>query len=290
MRVLVTGAKGFIGSVLAQGLARKGHFVFACVGSSYSDGEQEGNRSNFQYVHGDLLTNAALPEEVDAVVHAAARSPWAGVSNTSLLKDNVLLTDRMIAYAKRAGATRFIYLSSLSVYGDISSNIVDELTPIVNPSIYGATKRLGEQLLQAESRCLSSISIRLPGVIGPKSVRNWMTQVLLAARDGREIEAYNPQALFNNAAHLEDIVNFVSHLLKIEWTGADIVNIAARGEISIKDAIQIIVSGFGNRSRVVFREEIRSSFKISSARATELFGYQPLVIDEMLKKYVQDNI
>jgi len=290
MKVLVTGAKGFIGSVLAQGLERKGHCVFACVGSSCNDGEQGSSTSNVQYVHGDLLTNAVLPEEVDAVVHAAARSPWAGISNTSLLKDNVLLTDRMIAYAKRAGATRFIYLSSLSVYGDISTNTVDESTPIINPGIYGATKRLGEQLLQSESRCLPSISIRLPGVIGPKSVRNWMTQVLLAARDGREIEAYNPQALFNNAAHVEDIVNFVSQLLKMKWTGSEIVNIAACGEISIMDAIQIIVSGFGNRSRVVFREETRPSFIISSARATELFGYQPLVIDEMLKKYVKDNI
>lgn len=290
MRVLITGAKGFIGSVLAQGLARRGHCVFACVGSSCNDGEWRSDTPNFQYVHGNLLTNAALPDKVDAVVHAAARSPWPGVSNTSLLNDNVLLTDRMITYAKRVGVTRFIYLSSLSVYGDISTNTVDESTPIINLGIYGATKRLGEQLLQSEHQWLPSISIRLPGVIGPKSVRNWMTQVLLSARDGREIEGYNAKASFNNAAHVEDIVNFVSHLLGVNWSGAEIVNIAARGEISIEDAVQIIVSGFGDRSRVVFREEARPSFTISSARAIELFGYKPMVIDEMLKKFVQDNI
>jgi len=117
-----------------------------------------------------------------------------------------------------------------------------------------------------------------------------MTQVLLSARDGREIEGYNAKAPFNNAAHVEDIVNFVSHLLGVNWSGAEIVNISARGEISIEDAVQIIVSGFGDRSRVVFREEARPSFTISSARAIELFGYKPMVIDEMLKQFVQDNI
>ena len=136
---------------------------------------------------------------------------------------------------------------------------------------------------------MPSISIRLPGVIGPKSARNWMTRVLHAARDGSEIEAYNPKAPFNNAAHVDDVVNFVSHLLGVNWCGSEIVNIAARGEMSIKEAVQIIVSGFGDRSRVVFREEVRPSFTISSARAIELFGYNPMVIDEMLRIFVQDN-
>ena len=290
MRVLVTGAKGFIGAGIVQALAERRHNVYACVGSSRDRFEVENETLNIKYVHGDLLTSSQLPDNVDAVVHTAARSPWAGISNSSLLKDNALLTDRMIAYSKRVGVSRFIYLSSLSVYGDISTETVDESTPIVNPGIYGVTKRVGEQLLQSESQCLSSMSIRLPGVVGPKSVRNWMTQVLHAARDGREIDAYNPQASFNNAAHVADITNFVSHLLDIEWSGTEIVNIAAGGELSIRDAIQIIVSGFGNRSRVVFREGGRPSFTISSARAMEQFGYNPMKIDEMLKRFVCENL
>jgi len=290
MRVLVTGANGFIGSTLAQGLVRRGHSVFACVGSSSGDCVLGADTSGFSPVRGDLLTEVVLPDHVDAVVHTAARSPWAGISDSILLKDNALLTDRMIAYSKRVGASRFIYLSSLSVYGDISTKTVDESTPILNPGIYGVTKRIGEQLLQSESQSLSSLSIRLPGVIGPKSVRNWMTRVLHAARDGSEIDAYNPNASFNNVAHVEDITNFVSHLLDIEWNGPEIVNIAAGGELSIRDAINIIVSGFGSRSRVVFREGERSSFTISSARAMAQFGYNPLKIDEMLKRFVHENL
>jgi len=246
--------------------------------------------SNLKYVIGDLISNVVLPSEIDAVVHTAARSPWLGVSNSAIVRDNVILTDQLIRYAIKAKAARFIYLSSISVYGDISNHTVLESTPIVNPSIYGAAKRLCEQLLETEAEALNSISIRLPGVIGPMSVRNWLSKVINAAKNGEEIIAYNPDVLFNNAAHVNDIGSFVLGLLSSEWNGFEVVNTAAQGEITIKKTINIIVDGIGSRSKIVFQEKGRNSFTVSSKKAIELFGYKPMLIENMLKQFVKDNI
>jgi len=290
MKVLITGARGFIGSALVGKLINDGHHVFACIGSSNSPISFKANKGNLNILYGNLLSDIKMPSTIDAVVHAAAQSPTMDTSATSMLHNNIYLTDKLISYAKIAGAKRFIYLSSISVYGEIKAKTVLETTPIINPDFYGTTKRIGEQLLEAEASSFSSVSIRLPGVIGPKSVRNWMTHVMHAARNGDMVLVYNPYEDFNNAAHVEDVGDFVSSLISTEWHGSEVVNIGALGKIPVLEAMQIIVNGFGGRSEIIFEPSTKSSFTISSEKAVNEFRYKPMRIDAMLRRFVKENI
>jgi len=290
MKVLITGARGFIGSALVDKLINDGHYVFACIGSPESPISLKGKRGNLNILYGNLLSDMKMPRRIDAVVHAAAQSPAKETSAKSMLHNNIHLTDKLISYAKIAGAKRFIYLSSISVYGEISAKTVSETTPIINPDFYGTTKRIGEQLLEAESNSFSSVSIRLPGVIGANSVRNWMTHVMHAARNGEMVLVYNPTEDFNNAAHVEDVGDFVSSLISSEWHGSEVVNIGALGKISVLEAIQIIINGFGGRSEIAFKLSTKSSFTISSEKAVKEFRYKPMEIGAMLRRFVKDNM
>jgi nucleoside-diphosphate-sugar epimerase len=291
MNVLVTGAAGFIGSRLVAALVSQGHQVTATVSSRQ---EYLATLSpclgRLNLIHGDLASELQLPDDLDAVIHAAARSAWPGVTASSIVKSNVLATEKLIRHAKTTGVRRFIFLSSLSVYGQVSSPIVDEATPIINPGVYGLSKRIGEHLLMGEAQCFPSLAIRLPGVIGPGSVRNWLTSVMQAARAGREIVAFNPDAQFNNAVHVADLAKFVCGLLERHWKGAETVTIAAAGGLCIKDVIELIIESFGGRSQVRFEAPSNKSFIVSSSRAKQFFGYDPMQIEEMLYRFAKENL
>ena len=286
MHVLVTGAGGFSGAAIVTRLVRERHEVTACFGSTR--GRLPTDVKVLREIYGDLSSGLSLPKRVDAVVHAAARSPTPGVSEEDMRMANVEGTRRLVEHAARAGAHVFIYLSSLSIYGEINSPVVDESTPVRDPDAYGVSKRNGEELVAA-AQSFRSLAVRLPGVIGKGSVRNWLTGVLENARAGREIRIFNPDGRFNNAAHVSDLAQFVAGLLGREWRGHDAVTIAAAGETTVRAAVQVLVDAFRGKSRVQVMPAMKPGFLVSSARARERYGYRPMEITEMLQRFAAEN-
>ena len=160
MEIVVTGAGGFSGSHLVATLLARGHKVTAIVGRTRGRLDLALDRNpRLTVVAGDLVETLRLPPRIGAIVHAAARSPAPGVRDDDMVRDNVAATTRLIGYAREAGATTFVYLSSLSIYGDIAGPVVDETTPIVNPTLYGVTEYQGEAM---SARGAFALALDLP--------------------------------------------------------------------------------------------------------------------------------
>lgn len=240
-------------------------------------------------LQGDLAGEMVLPHGIDAIVYAAARSPGPGVGAADFVRDNALATLRVARHARQAGAAKLIYFSSLSVFGRIVVDTVDEHTPIIDPDAYGASKWLGEQVLAEEAERFSSICLRLPGVVGPASVRNWLSTVLAKARAGEPIEYYNPDARFNNAVHVDDLAAFVSALLDRDWCGFDVLTLGAGGETTVGEVVKTLVAATGGRSPLRVLDVVRPAFVISSRKAIERYDYRPLAIGEMMARFVRDD-
>jgi nucleoside-diphosphate-sugar epimerase len=287
MRILVTGAGGFSGAEIVKRLVRDRQDVTACFGSNR--GRLPPDTAVRSEIYGDLAGGLALPDRIDAVVHAAARSPAPGVSDADMHTANVEGTRRLVAHAMQACVSCFIYLSSLSVYGRIDTPVVDEATPFRDADTYGVSKRRGEEIVAAEGQGFRSLAIRLPGVIGPRSLRNWLTGVLHSAREGRDIKVFNPDAAFNNAAHVSDLADFVSEVLALDWRAHDAVTIAAAGQTTVREAVQLLVDAYGGKSRIVVENAPRPPFLVSSARASRLYGYRPMDITAMLRRFASEN-
>ncbi|AXK79046.1 NAD(P)-dependent oxidoreductase [Pseudolabrys taiwanensis] len=291
MDILVTGASGFSGSHLVRTLLARGHRVTALIGRSRG-------RLDPALVDNPALTvlpcdlsapGQSLPPRVDAIVHAAARSPMPGITAAGMVRDNTQATANLITYATGAGAKTFVYLSSLSIYGSIADPEVDETTPIVNPDAYGMTKLLGELMLR-EIAALRSVSIRLPGVVGPNSVRNWLTGVIERARAEEDITVFNPDALFNNAIHVDDLSTFVADLVESKhWNSHDALTVGASKSISVLEAIETLLRALGSSSRVRVNAERRPSFLISSKKAQQKYGYVPVPIADVLRRIGMEN-
>ncbi len=290
MRILVTGAGGFSGSELVSRLFDVGHQVTAVVGSSRGRlADPINDHGNLQIIQADLSKPFNMVAQVDAIIHAAARSPGPGVSTDDLVRDNVLATRNLITFAKRSGVHLFIFFSSLSVYGEVNTEVLNEQTPIRNPGPYGLTKLLCEEMLKAESPSLRSLAIRLPGIIGRGSTRNWLSRSLAAALTGGPIKIFNADAPFNNAVHITDLCRFLIGLLSKRWNGFDTVCLGSNGALPVSTVAKYLLEGAGHGSKIVIENSSRNSYLISSKRAQTLYDYSPVEITTMLEKFTREG-
>ncbi len=287
---MVTGAGGFSGARLVPLLLANGHQVTAATGRGRGRLTSEMDTNpKLTVITGDLASGLPMPDKLDAVIHTAARSPQPGVGTATMAHDNILTTRAVVDAATRAGAEVFINFSTLSVYGQVSVPVVDETTPIVDPDIYGATKRICEELVAEQADRYRALSIRLPGILGRGSVRNWMTGVFDRAKAGDDISVFKPDAPFNNAVHVDDLCAFVADTLVRSWQGHDIVTVGADGETSVRRAVEIVVETLGSSSRIIEHTSERTSYTVSSARAKARYGYESRNIETLLHDFASEN-
>jgi nucleoside-diphosphate-sugar epimerase len=288
MKILVTGASGFAGSVAAREFALAGHVVTGLYRSRTRFLATLDALDVVTLACGDLAAAADLPGPFDAVVHTAATSPAPGVDTHRMVDDNVLGTRALIEATPRWGTHAFILYSSLSIYGTITTSVVDEATPIVDPDAYGATKLLGEMLLKDTADRLPGLALRLPGVVGPGAHRNWLSNVAAKLMRGETIGAFHLDRPFNNAAHAADIASLALRAVERPWTGFDAIVLGARGEVTVREALMRLAAGLGAPAHLEEVPSTKSSFILSSERAMSRWGYDPMEIGALIDRYAAE--
>ena len=292
MTILVTGASSFIGGHLIKGLANENCVIYAtyrnALATSYLNETFNGIINYVQLDISKIFDFERLPMQVDVIIHLAAISNYHGLSNAAISESNIIGTNNVLTYAKKSGAKKVVYASSLSVYGNVTENSVSFNTSIFEPNYYGLSKYAGEIALASYRSDFSSMSIRLPGVLGNSLSGSLIPNICNRLLKGDTIEVYNPQSLFNNALHIKELILFIKDVIFNEWTGVHAFPLAAKNPVTFLNIVEQMKNQLGSSSKISLSSAKKNSFTISSEYATKFFNYASSDISEICLRHCNE--
>ena len=290
MKVVITGAGGFVGGWVARWLANQGHEVCGLYRNHIA--EETRQTPGVSLLQLDLASGVALPGSCDALIHCAADIPGLCADPEKLVRSNVEGAERVFAAAKAAGAQTIINLSSMSVYGTISvAEVTEDLLPD-SPDVYGQSKIEAERMLDelCRNRAIQSgLSIRLPGTVGRGSHHNFLSDVMERIVAGQPVELRNPDTLFNNIVFVGDLAQFMDQWLRHPKTGHSVTNLAAEAPWPIGEVANAMYSHAGRTPHISIKTGGKKPFLISLEHARSL-GYAPSTVQASVEAFVNDYI
>jgi dTDP-glucose 4,6-dehydratase len=303
MRVLVTGAAGFLGSHLTDRLLKEGHEVVGLdnlITGNIRNIEHLSGNPKFQFIKHDVTEYIFLSGALDALLHFA--SPASPIDYLELpiqtLKVGALGTHKALGLALGKGA-RFLIASSSEVYGDPLTHPQQEtywgnVNPIGPRGVYDEAKRFGEAITMAYHRShgLDTKIVRIFNTYGPR----------MRARDGRVVPAFITQALsgkpltvFGDGTQtrsfcfVSDLIDGVYRLLLSDLN--EPCNLGNPTEMTILQFAEVVRRLTGSKSEITFEplptDDPRVRQPDITLARTEL-GWEPAVsFEEGLRETIR---
>jgi UDP-glucose 4-epimerase len=278
MRVLVTGATGFLGPQLVAALASAGHDAHALVRDP-----AKAPAAGIPVVV-DLsrpLQPEALPA-VDAVVHLAQSNVPLPEGARNLFQINTAATHELLDWGRRAGVERFVFASSGSIFG-LGEGAVNEDTLRRSDDLYSVTKETAERLVDAyASSYRSTVVLRPFAPYGPTQQGRVIPTLIRRVREGLPVTLHDGGRPRMTPTFVDDAVAAFAAALDLD--GHHVVHVAGDEVVSIRELAELI-------GRVLDREpvfEAGSSLPgdliADNRRMHELLGLGALVpLDEGIR-------
>ena len=293
MKVLVTGADGFIGSHLTEELVRRGYdvraFVYYNSFNSWGWLDETAYRGQFDVFAGDIRDPYGVKEALqgcDVVLHLASliAIPYSYHSPATYVDTNITGTLNVVQAAKELGI-RVVHTSTSEVYGTAQYVPIDEDHPLVGQSPYAATKIGADQIAMSFYRSFETpVSIIRPfNTYGPRqSARAVIPTIITQIASGQEtikLGAISPTRDFN---YVMDTVDGFIAVMNHEASIGEVINIGSNYEVSIGDTARYIAEVM-NREITIETDEVRlrpeksevNRLWANNAKAKELLGWEP---------------
>ena len=233
--VLVTGGRGFLGRALVKLLQRTGYRVMSLDRSPVENPIKELPSAEIQLDISDASALGRLFEEksFNAIVHLAAVLPTAAQADSVLAtKVNVAGSMNLLECARRFAVERFVFGSSLSVYGTcLADQHVSETHRAAPEDVYGAAKLYVEQVgaTYRQQHGTQFVSLRIGRVVGPgaqSSTSAWRSQIFEFLNAEHPVEIALPYAGTERLLliHVEDAAAMLARLVESEALNFSIYN------------------------------------------------------------------
>ena len=303
MRVLVTGAAGFLGSHLCDRLLVQGHRVVGMdnfITGAAANVAHLRDQRDFQFVLHDVTNFIELQGPLDGVLHFA--SPASPVDYLELpiqtLKVGSLGTHKALGLAK-AKRARFLLASTSEVYGDPLVHPQPEsywghVNPVGPRGVYDEAKRFAEAITTAYHRYhgLDTRIVRIFNTYGPRMRPNdgrVVSNFIVQALRGEPLTVYGDGSQTRSFCYVNDLIDGIVRLF--ERGDADPTNIGNPNEFTVRQLAELVLRHTGSRSPIVERPLPVDDPKVRQpdiARARATLGWDPQIsLDQGLQRTIE---
>ena len=312
MKILVTGADGFIGSHLTESLVKKGHEVKAFVQYNsnnswgwldHSDSQIKGE---FEVFSGDIRDPYGVRMAVkssDVVMHLAAliAIPYSYNSPDSYVDTNIKGTLNILQAVKEYRVNKLIHTSTSEVYGTAKYVPIDENHPLQGQSPYSATKISADNLVNSffNSFETPAVIIRPFNTYGPRqSARAVIPTIISQITNGKKEIMLGSLKPTRDFSFIEDTVNGFIAALEVNNCIGETINLGSNYEISIGDTATLIASVMSKDIKIIEdNQRLRPSNSevdrlwADNTKAKKMLGWSPAYNGkEGLKKGIMKTI
>lgn len=290
MNFLITGAAGFLGSTLANQLAREGHQVRGL--DDLSTGDPKALSPDVHFTRGDVNDRPklwTLLQEVDCVYHLAARVsvPESILYPREYNAVNVGGTVSLMEAMRDVGVRRVVFISSGAVYGDQGEQPLQVTAPPNPRSPYAVSKLAAEYYVRTigdlwgiESVCLRVFNAYGPGQRLPASHPPVIPNFLRNAVRGGTLVVHGSGDQTRDYVYVDDVVRAMVAAATAPNINHDIINIGSGAETPVRELVRLVLEVSNSHAEVVYNPQTdpgvsRMCADLSLAR--EKLGYRPRV-------------
>jgi UDP-glucose 4-epimerase len=268
-KILVTGAAGFIGSHLTDALLEAGHEVLGL--DNLSNGKLRNlecafENKAFQFAEGDICDEAQVNEivkGVDVVYHLAClgvrHSIHSPFENHRVNAEGSL---RVLEAARQENVSKFFYISTSEIYGDIKTFPIDEFGLPAPKTVYGSSKLAGENYAYSYHVCygLQTIITRIFNNYGPRAhyegdAGEIIPRSIVRMLNGEAPIVFGKGDVTRDFFFVKDTARALVQLMDNEKVVGEIINIGTGTEISMKELMEVLIEEMELKDRMNIRFE-----------------------------------
>ncbi len=309
MRILVTGAAGYIGSNLCEHLLDNGHDVIGIdnFNNYYSPKVKEynirefRNHANFKLYRADILDKEKLKkifknERIKAIIHLAA---WAGVTRSivepiTYVRNNIEGTTNLAELAVSNKIKTFIFASTSSIYGDNSTPFEESMNTDHPLAPYPASKKACELMLYTYSKNfnLPVTILRIFNPLGPRQRPDLaLTQLIRSCLYGTEFKQFqDSNKTGRDYTHMGHLLETIGTLLENTFK-YEVFNMGNSKPVSLGEFISTIEKVVGKLANITKGKERQGEMEITFSnnnKARKMLGYNPTTsIEESIRIYYE---
>lgn len=283
MKILITGATGFIGKAVLEKLIKKySSSDIIALSSKQIEGIRTIPSKGYAFSKEYLLENGC--EDVEVLMHIGAFTPKSNheVDNIELTTENVLSTKKVLE-SNLSKLKKIIYISTLDVYTN-TDGFLDERSSTMPSGLYGWSKLYCEKMISnycAQENIAYEI-LRLGHVYGPgeEKYRKVMPVMLQNAIQGKNLTIYGDGEAVRSFIFIDDVVTAI--VRSIDLYTSEVINIVGSETITINELANMIRTYTNNQISIVYIssdiENINYIFDNSKMRRLLLSELTPLKI------------
>lgn len=259
---LVTGAAGFVGAALSRFLIENGNKVVTI--DNLSTGFENSIPDGVEFYKGNVQDKSLIEKlekyKFDCIFHIAGQSSGEISYDDPVydLQTNTQSTLLLLKLAKKVNCKKFIYASSMSVYGDFLDGAVNEEVKLFPKSFYGIGKMASENYLRIyEEHEITCTSLRLCNIYGPgqnlSNMRQGMVSIFVKqALSDNKIIVKGSKDRFRDFIYIDDVVRGFYELEKRNTNSYKCYNLTSNKKTTVGELTSIIKDVVGNNTTILF--------------------------------------